>query len=293
MVYSLVDTYPLFRKYWNRARIRSIDDQIELWEKDYMGNYPELLKLQIENYRNLGIDWRKVAKERVFPELNDLLPYIEEAWQNLRGIIPETFEKFIKFWGRDFDVVFVLYVGIGCGAGWASEYNGRYAVLHGLENIAELKWHKPEALERLVLHELSHIAHMVFQGTSPREFEELEADPFFLLYSEGFATRCEHLIIGKETWLIAPDSTWLKWCKSNIAFLASEYLRRAEEKRPVNEFFGSWLNIEGKSQTGYYLGHEFIKYLENQMNPKEIATMNSRDIRIYAKKFLENLISNQ
>lgn len=39
--------------------------------------------------------------------------------------------------GLDFSITLVIYVGIGCGAGWATTYNRQPAILLGLENIAE------------------------------------------------------------------------------------------------------------------------------------------------------------
>ena len=293
MPYAIIDTYPSFREYWERVKARSIDEQIKAWETDYMSRYPQLFKLQVEGYEDMGVDWRKIAREKVFPKLPSLLPFIEEAWRNLREVVPRAFSKFNGFWEREFNVVFVLYVGIGCGAGWATEYCERYAVLLGLENIAELGWHKARELEGLVLHELSHIAHMALRRVSPKEFEALEASPFFLLYSEGFATRCEHLILGREDWRIASDSSWLEWCRENIVFLASEYLRRVERGEPINDFYGSWLNIKGRSQTGYYLGHEFIKSLEEDMDLEEIATMSVKEVESRVKAFLEQRVTGK
>ncbi len=292
MPYTIVDAYPTFKEWWERAG-SSPDRLVEAWEKDYMSRFPELLWLQVKNYEDMGIDWREIAGERIFPGLKNMLPLMEEAWQNLLEVIPGAFKKFVDFWKRDFDVTFVIYVGIGCGAGWATEYGGRYAVLLGLENIAELEWQSKGDLEGLILHELSHIAHMVLRGVSAKEFEGLEADPLFLLYSEGFATRCEHLILGGEVWRIAPDESWLEWCGDNLGFLASEYLRRVEENEPVNDFFGSWLSVEGRSQVGYYLGHEFVKSLEGRMSLEEVAVMSMEDVRRHARRFLEALASTR
>jgi len=289
----ILDTYPSFKESWEKARSRNLDILLDLWENEYMSKYPELFKLQVKNYEDLGVDWRRIAEERVFPKLLNSLQLIEESWRNLHNVIPKAYREFKNFWNRNFDVIFVIYVGIGCGAGWATEYNEHYAVLLGLENIAELRWISEESLEGLLLHELSHIAHMVLRDLSPKEFEELEEDPLFLLYSEGFATRCEHLILGEEKWRIAPGEDWLKWCKENLSFLASEYLRRVEHNEPVNDFFGSWLNVKGKSQTGYYLGHELIKSLEKQMDITKVATMDLECIKDNAKRILRKLSSSE
>ena len=166
------------------------------------------------------------------------------------------------------------------------EYKKKPAVLLGLENIAELRWHTKDKLEGLILHELCHIIHVIQRGLSFKEFETLEEDPLFLLYSEGFAQRCEHLILNKELWRYAQDEKWLEWCIENEYLLAKEFLRRVKNGERVNEFFGSWLEIFGKSQTGYYLGYSFIKELEKKHNIYEIAKLDLDYIKEKAREFL-------
>ncbi len=288
MAYSVIDTYDDFRACLNSISGKDVKSIHEAWEA-YMSKYPELLKLQLESYEGLGVDWRSLAEERVFPKLPDLLPLMEEAYHNLEAVIPRAYGRLRAFWGLDPDVLFVIYVGIGCGAGWATEYAGHYAVLLGLESIAELGWHDPGSLEGLVLHELSHIVHMYLRGETPREFEEAEKDPLFLLYSEGFAMRCEHLMLGEERWRIASHSSWLELCRKNAPLLAAEYLRRVREGLPVNDFYGSWLSVQGISQVGYYLGHEVVRLLERELSLRELATLGLDEIKARVREVLKHI----
>ncbi len=101
----------------------------------------------------------------------------------------------------NFNITLVIYVGIGCGAGWTTTYSGQPSILLGLENIAEQKWHTKSKLQCLISHEIGHLVHMKWRD----EWETFEKneDPLFQLYSEGFAQRCEHVIVGKETWHMA------------------------------------------------------------------------------------------
>ncbi len=283
MSFEVVDTYPYFRRVWERYGGCGVDVFLEKWIEEYMSLFPELFRLVKGCY---GDGWREVARSRVFPRLDGLISSIESAYSNLFSVIPEAYGRSMEFWSVDVEVVFVVYVGVGCGAGWATDYCDRYAVLLGLENIAELGWCGVDDLMGLVLHELSHVVHAYLRGISCKKLEELEGDPLFLLYSEGFATRCEHLILGRESWRIASDGSWIRWCRGNIGFLAREYLRRVDEGRPVNDFYGSWLNIEGRSQTGYFLGHEFIRYLEKGRSIREIAVMDFDEVVTYARRFL-------
>jgi len=57
---------------------------------------------------------------------------------------------------------------------------------------------------------------------------------------------------------------------------------------PVSPFFGSWFEICGKSQTGYFLGHEVIVELENRLSLREIALLDSAEP--YARPILKQMI---
>jgi hypothetical protein len=51
------------------------------------------------------------------------------------------------------------------------------------------------------------------------------------------------------------------------------------ERASVKHFFGSWFGIQGKSQTGYFLGHEFIRELEKSYSLKETALLNVEKVK--------------
>ena len=264
-----------------------MERQIELWETSYISKYPELLQKQLHDYASMGMSWRKLAGEKVFPHLRNYLPVMEEARENLLEVVPATLRKASEALEIDLDVIFVIYVGIGCGAGWSTRYRSTPAVLLGLENIAELGWSSRESLEALVAHELGHLAHMAWRNEWD-SFAQAEKDPLFQLYSEGFAQRCEHIIQGADTWhrYQAQDDGWLLWCLEHKAWLAGEYLRRCREGLPVNEFFGSWLDIQGKKHTGYFLGHELVRWLQRDSQIKTIATLSVGEVKSRTKDYL-------
>jgi len=174
------------------------------------------------------------------------------------------------------------------GAGWASTYNGQPAVLLGLENIAEEKWHTQKKLKGLISHEIGHLAHMKWRNEW-KTFEKAEEDPIFQLYSEGFAQRCEHIILERETWHMAQNKKWLSWCKQHESWLAKEFLKRLEKQVSVNDFFGSWFNIQGKTQTGYFLGHAFIRELEKTYDLREIALFDIENVKKFGLQYLKSI----
>jgi len=283
---GILDTYQDFLAYWMRASFKNLDEQIKLWQTFYMKKYSELLNKQVQNYEEENMDWREVAK-KIFPKLPQRFQLLRTARNNILGICESIYMKASKMLKLNFSILFVIYVGVGCGAGWATTYNGKPAVLLGLENIAEEKWHTKNKLEGLISHEIGHLAHMKWRNEWEK-FEKAEQDPLFQLYSEGFAQRCEHKILGRETWHMAQDKEWLVWCEQNKSWLAKEFLRRLEKQVSVNDFFGSWFNIQGRKQTGYFLGHAFIRELEKTYGLREIALFNVEKVRALGIQYLKS-----
>ncbi|MHB8105476.1 MAG: hypothetical protein ACYDG5_08070, partial [Dehalococcoidales bacterium] len=80
---EIIDAFPAFLTFWEKAQHRSLDEQIDGWEKEYMAPWPELLAKQIDNYQADNLDWRQFAREKVFPYLAERLPAMREAHKNL------------------------------------------------------------------------------------------------------------------------------------------------------------------------------------------------------------------
>ncbi|MBX5327871.1 MAG: hypothetical protein QHH18_02070 [Candidatus Bathyarchaeota archaeon] len=281
---ELLDTWRDFSDYWSQACSKSVDKQIALWRSIYMKKYPELLSKQLQTYEEDGLNWKEIAK-KIFPSFSSRFTLMQKARNNIIRIYKSIYSKAAETLTLHFNITFVVYVGIGCGAGWATTYKEQPAILLGLENIAEEKWHTKQKLEGLISHEIGHLAHMNWRGEW-QMFERAEKDPLFQLYSEGFAQRCEHIILGKEIWHLAEDKKWLPWCKRHESWLAKEFLKRIENQMAVEDFFGSWFSIQGRKQTGYFLGHEFIRVLEENRSLRKIAILKAEDIRKLGIRYL-------
>lgn len=283
--YKILDTFNDFELYWTVASQKNVRQKLQLWQSIYMSKYPELLKKQIKSYEEEGLNWQKIAMEKVFPTLDKHFPFMQQAQKNLLLICGSTYKLSVQALKVDFPIIFVIYVGIGVGAGWATPYKSQPACLLGLEQIAELGWYSRKRLKSLLAHEIGHLVHMQWRGEFEK-FEMYEKDPLFILYSEGLAKRCEFFILGKDTWNEAGDENWISWCRKYKRELAEEYLHRVDSGKPVNEFFGDWLNVKGKSQTGYFLGREFIRWLEENYNMEEIATFPLEKVKEEGRRYL-------
>lgn len=288
--YELVDTFPAFDRFWRGARDLPVDLQIQGWRRGYLRPWPELVRKQITDYRRVGVDWREVAKRRVFSTLEERLPRMRRARASIRRAIPNALHRFHREFGRHPPFTFVIHVGIGCGAGWATTFGGRPAVLFGLENAAELGWTDPETTVALVEHELAHLLHDRWRRAARRDGIGNHRGPWWQLYEEGFATYCEialgpiggHHSTGR-TW------DWLDWCQKHRRRLASSFLRTVSSRHPTRRFFGSWNPIDGYIDTGYFLGSEVIRDWRSRIPLRRIACWTPEEVRRRGRSSLRRL----
>ena len=61
--------------------------------------------------------------------------------------------------------------------------------------------------------------------------------------------------------------------KENEAEIKREYLRRVDKNISTQDF-GDWCSYKNHSDVGYYLGCEFVKYLQRQYRLVDIASLN-------------------
>jgi len=267
----IVDTFPAFLAFWEKAQHLSLDTQIDGWASDYMAQWSELLEKQIQSYVEYGDDWRDVARERVIPFWAERLPSMQCAHEYLLRVCAPVYERAQATLGFRQALAFVIYVGIGCGAGWATMYQDNPAILFGLENIAEEGWDDVAVLWGMIAHEIGHLWHFEQRaqaGLAPGR------GPWWDLYTEGLAQRCEQIIAGKESWHMAAQYVdWVSWCEQELPWLAREFLRVVEAGDDVRPFFGSWFALRGRKQTGYFLGCEVVRQLEAQKTLQEIALL--------------------
>jgi hypothetical protein len=269
---EVLDTFPAFLAMWRDVQDRPLDEQIEAWRDRYLSHWPELLAKQLDDYAALQEDWREAARGRIFPALPQRLPSMRTAHETLLRVCQAVDERARRVTGFDGDLVCVVYVGLGCGAGWATEYDGRPAILFGLENIAEEGWLDSAALSELMAHELGHLVHFRWREQAGLTNED---SPWWQLFTEGFAQRCEGLILGRPSWQLRPqgDPQWAAWCRAHLGWLSAEFLRRVDHGDEMRPFFGSWFDLRGHKQTGYFLGHEVIAALEERMGLRAVALL--------------------
>ncbi|MCI4365279.1 MAG: M48 family metallopeptidase [Thermoplasmata archaeon] len=278
---EVLDTVPEFENLWREIRRFPVRVQVEEWARFYGARWPELFVKQTESYRSSRVSWRRVAETRVFPNLPARWSRIVAARRSLRSVIPSVDARVRARLGFRHPVVHILHVGIGCGAGWATKYGGRPAILYGLENAAELGWTGSPRLAAHVAHELAHLAHSDLRERAGRGGLERVRGAYGQLYVEGFATRMEAEGLGRSrSGGSERDIGWSRWCRDHEGELASRFLGTVRRHRSVRRFFGSWYQVGGHVETGYWLGERVIRSWESSRTLREIATLPQRSIRV-------------
>lgn len=287
---KIIDTFQDFLIFIDKTKSKKPNQKIDEFKSSYMFKYPELFEKIIFEYKKHNINpFSLLEKYFDLLEFDYFLDYIKEARRKILNLSNKIYIKFINFFKMEFNVLFVIYFSIGFAAGWATKYENLLAVLFGLEKIGELKWHKEEKIEGLIAHELSHLIHMKIRDEF-EVFDILEENQIFNIYSEGFAQRVSSIILNKLNFFIVDDvNDYIDWYNKNHQFLKEEYFLRIQKNISTSDFFGDWFKIKGKSFAGYFLGYEFIKYLESNLNLYEIATLKLEDIKILLDKYLLNL----
>jgi hypothetical protein len=282
---DIIDTFPAFLSFWESARRESLDAQLDGWANTYLAPWPELLEKQKRDYSDEGYDWRQIAEERVIPFWAERLPLMTRAHENLLEVCTPVYKRARKALDFREELLFVVYVGIGCGAGWATTYQSKAAILLGLENIAEEGWEEADVLRGLVAHEIGHVWH--FERRAQAGLAK-RSGPWWDLYTEGVAQRCEHVTVGRDTWhMAAKHEDWLSWCRGEKQWLSNEFLRVVDAGGEARQFFGSWFDIRGYKQTGYFLGHEAVRQLEGEMALQQIALL--EDVETAIRDVVESI----
>lgn len=281
---AVVDAFPAFEEFWGNVRTEPVCLQIARWEQQYMAAWPELLAKQQASYASDGADWRRVAERHVFPTLEGRLDRMRRLHRDLLRSLPGSWRRSRQFLHVRFPVRFVIYVGIGCGAGWATTYEGQSACLFGLENAAE-NHDGGDGWSRLVVaHEVAHLAHQAWR----RDRWEQQDDPWWALYEEGFATYCERQIEPGLFPFRTGAPGWLSWCEEMRPWLARKFLRDVIARRSLRPFFGSWYDIQGHIETGYYLGSEMIRLWSRELSLRTVAILPRREIRRRARATIKS-----
>lgn len=182
------------------------------------------------------------------------------------------------------DATVIFYMGLCSGAGWVTTLDGKTVVLLGVEKMVELNWTDELSMIGLLYHELGHVWHFQNRKTET-SLRTPKQQALWQLYSEGMAMYFEHLLMNDPKFYHQDKNGWLDWCSENKQRIAREYLRRIENNESCQDFFGDWCNFEGRSDVGYFLGCEVIRFIRETHTVEEMLDLDLDAFEDYLNKY--------
>ena len=258
----IVDTYPEIITLFNdMAGVFNIG----LWEKYANGISNELPEKCKHDSSDYNFDTQVIP---VITHTMENLIKLDMAHNSFVQATENICVRTKEVLGTELQADIIFYLGLCNGAGWVTRLNGKPTVLLGAEKIIELDWCSYENMTALIYHELGHIWHFGLNDISKQY-----SLPIVQLFCEGVAMYFEQLIVGDFRHYHQNKNGWLNWCKINKTALKSEFLRRVNENESTQDFFGDWCSYQGYSDTGYYIGCEFVKWLVKSYSFTETAKL--------------------
>lgn len=266
---KIINTYNQIKFYFSNGCF-----DYKKWEK-YIGSVSNEIKMHCEK------DVMKYDfNSKVLPVLNAALNNAEKMKQvndSFETIVNDLSIHINQIFDKEIDLTIVLYLGLCNSAGKAFIENGENTILLGIEKIIELDWCDKLSMNSLIYHELGHIWHKVCGNLYPFVFTH-QQEMIIPLYQEGIAMTCEYLCTN-QLFYRNDKNGWLTWCFENESLIRQEYWRRICDGESIQDFFGDWCSFMGHSDTGYFLGYQFIQFLLKRYTLKETANL-SADVLI-------------
>lgn len=221
----------------------------------YMEQYPDLKTYCQDDYQD---KWKEVALEKVFKYDEKDLLRMKKAQEILFSTIDSFDVKAKDFFGVDAlpAIDWIIYHGLGNGAGGYTTINGQKKITFGLEKIVSLNWDSQIKLEDLLAHEYSHYFHEHMRGEALDGPLDFYHHNIFRLYVEGLATYAENMIHGRKKSM--PD--WYENCLVKEQRLKQLFLDHLQKHhQDITHMFGDWYPVLGEIETGYFLGMLMIE----------------------------------
>lgn len=284
---EIIDTFKHFIACFEDNLNISVDKKIDLWENCYINNYPELGIKCKSDYENNGYSWKSIASNMVFNRTKDDYDKMLQAYMNIINSIQDISITVKQIFSFEPNIYMVLYCGLCNSAGWVDKYNGKRAILYGIEKIAELNWHNIENIKPLIAHELCHVIHFDIRGVD--KFIDMDnnyINGIWRIYVEGFAQYYQHKLTNEKN--DSRGSEWLQSCIDNKNQLKDLYLKALySNNNEIKHFYGDWFKVINISDAGYFLGAELFKELAEMYSMEQVAKLNYNDIEDAVIHFLK------
>lgn len=232
---NIIDAFGEFKSILEKNLNKSAEEKLQLWIEYYEKNYPKLKEKCTCDYENDGYNWIDVGVNKVFNRATEDFCFMIEAYENLLRVLKDIEGRVTKVFHVEIDINIVLYSSLGHAAGWVDEYEGKRAIIFGIDKIAELRWQTIEQLDSLVCHELSHVVHYYIRNEVIPKWarENKYNNGIWNIYEEGFAQFFQDKLSYAK--VDSRGEGWISICNENKYRLKQLYLEalKDEEREPM------------------------------------------------------------
>ena len=232
-------------------------------------------------------DIKEYFNSNSFSFEKDFLPIINKVYKNPSLEILDTSfckvtnklnENIEKHFNNKINIEIVLYVGLCNGAGWVTNINNKDVILLGIEKILELNWQDINSMTGLIYHELGHIFHNQ-HGKFNQTSESNSKNFVWQLFTEGIAMYFEQVLVNDRNFFHQNLNGWKDWCDNHIKQIAKDFNDDLQTMNKLNQrYFGDWVNYNGYSDVGYYLGTKFIHSLIEKYNFTQLINLSIDEV---------------
>ena len=232
-------------------------------------------------------DIKEYFNSNSFSFEKDFLPIINKVYKNPSLEILDTSfckvtnklnENIEKNFNNKINIEIVLYVGLCNGAGWVTNINNKDVILLGIEKILELNWQDINSMTGLIYHELGHVFHNQ-HGNFNQTSESNSKNFVWQLFTEGIAMYFEQVLVNDRNFFHQNLNGWKDWCDNHIKQIAKDFNDDLQTMNKLNQrYFGDWVNYNGYSDVGYYLGTKFIHSLIEKYNFAQLINLSIDEV---------------
>ena len=282
-----LDFFDHFAIIYESLEDKSPENIFKMWNEFYSNNKEEIKNFCLCDYEDEDVF--SLFKEHLYPVFKNEWQEFYKAHKSLKTYGEEIKTWFKKKYEIDEDIYFIYFVGIGSGAGAIGKYKNKHAIYFGIEQITKLKWYEKEKMISLIIHELGHIFHFIKREEKNLKYDYPDGDFIWRLYAEGFAERFKQNYKKSDCYIERFGGERIKWFEKNFSKLCVLYYEYMIQGKKEYDFYGDWYNIEGYSESAYYMGTKFIIFIEEKYNLDltEITYLTKEDMEKYFYEFIK------
>lgn len=295
--YEIVNLGPAFELFWSKAKDKTFDEQLKIWDEIVETPNQEYFEGLVNNSEH-DKEWNDRKTKRLseaFKKYQTDFESIDNLFKIFNSTLARQVENYKKFFpDADFDIPIIAMPGATFNGKGGSTQKHELVLAFGMDMIHFLDGN-PDVLYS---HELFHIYHLKKADITLDYFMK-SGKMTLSLFLEGLATFVSYKMNPTASLDdILMDKKLSKLTLEDERYLAQEFLTIAEEKafnevHPENhrKWFGykrEKLRADLPDRTGYYLGLKIVEKLEKRYSLLEMSSWHPSIAHEYILEELKN-----